>query len=141
MDKEAQVSERNDHYGTGRRATNLGIALAPAVLGAGLGYALGGKHKKLLAGAGLAAGGLVGRKLLGAKQRRDVRKGKMLSVKSSMIKNIVDTPHGVYIKFNTGKVYRFPNLSAKDRKALMNAESAGKYFNQHIKGKYKYERL
>lgn len=141
MDKEAQVNDRNEHYGIGRRATNLGVTLTPAVLGAGLGYAFGGKHNKALAGAGAVAGGLVGRKLLGAKQRRDVRKGKMINVKSSMIKNIIDTPHGVYIKFNTGKVYRFPNLSAKDRKALMNAESAGKYFNQHIKGKYKYERL
>ena len=55
--------------------------------------------------------------------------------------NIVSTAHdpssGVMeVKFKSGKVYSFPNVSADEHTALRNAPSVGKHFNEHFKGKH-----
>jgi hypothetical protein len=42
------------------------------------------------------------------------------------------------ITFDNGHVYDYQDVPQKVYDGLMKAESKGRYFNQHIKGKYEY---
>jgi hypothetical protein len=55
--------------------------------------------------------------------------------KSSVIKNVGQIGCDLYVEFKSGKTYTY--LGAGDHyHALALAESAGKYFNEHIKNKF-----
>ncbi len=44
-------------------------------------------------------------------------------------------------EFNTGRVYRYSDVSAEVCQALLDAESKGRFFNTHIKRQYPYEEI
>lgn len=113
--------------------------MIPVLLGAALG--LTGKTNtqratRALLGAGAGYG--VSRYLDARKRRKldDVRK-QLRDVDSSMIQGAVGRPDGGYIRFNTGKLYHYKDMPASEIDALIRAESAGKYFNQHLRNKYR----
>ena len=131
------------HYALKRRALNKAIRVAPTLLGAGLGGIIP-KSKSSRALGAILGGGLgevIGRKQYKKKIIRDVREGKMYDVDSSMIRNMVDTPHGLYVRFNTGNLYRYPDAGKQERIELMKQDSIGRAFNKTIKGKHEYEKL
>ncbi|MGI0027090.1 MAG: KTSC domain-containing protein [Nitrosopumilaceae archaeon] len=45
------------------------------------------------------------------------------------------------IEFHGGGIYQYSNVTESDYNGLMNAESKGKYFAQHIKNKYDYRKV
>lgn len=45
------------------------------------------------------------------------------------------------IEFTRGVVYRYYNVPAEQYERLKTAESIGRYFDFHIKGKYEYEQI
>ena len=44
------------------------------------------------------------------------------------------------IVFNSGGTYTYTNISKEIYKELLSSKSVGKYFHQHIKGKYEYKK-
>lgn len=61
---------------------------------------------------------------------------KMVPVESGMIKAIGFEDGKLHIVFKSGAVYEHEGVSAAEHSALMSAESHGKRYNSHIKGKY-----
>jgi len=61
-----------------------------------------------------------------------------IAVESSNIKSIGYNPNSdtLEIEFSSGGVYWYTDVPQEIYDALMAAESKGKYFGQHIKGKY-----
>ena len=45
------------------------------------------------------------------------------------------------VRFVSGKVYDYKDVPAKVFKAMKTASSKGTFLNQHIKGKYEFERV
>lgn len=64
-------------------------------------------------------------------------------VKSSQIVSIGHDPatSTLEIEFPRGALYRYSKVPAEAAAALMKAESIGKHFGQHIKGKFDYARV
>jgi hypothetical protein len=122
------------------------IKYAPQLVGAGIGYgggrALGGSRPvSALAGVALGgAGRLLGRKLLSGSDIRDVRRQGLTPLNSSMIREVGHTPEGAYIRFNTGNLYRYKDVSPSEVQDLRDSESAGKHFARHLRDR-EYERV
>ncbi len=52
-----------------------------------------------------------------------------------------DSKQVLYLRFrNTGHVYRYFEFTAADRHAF-SAESKGRFFRDHIRGHFRYERM
>lgn len=47
----------------------------------------------------------------------------------------------LFIRFNHGGVYRYDGVPAHTHAALLEAESAGKFFHAEIKGKFEFVKL
>jgi hypothetical protein len=47
----------------------------------------------------------------------------------------------LYLRFNSGEVYRYFTLPAEQYQEFLDAESQGKYFLSHIRNQFPYERL
>ncbi len=47
----------------------------------------------------------------------------------------------LYLRFQSGDVYRYFEFPAEQYKDFLNAESHGKYFLSNIRDQFKYERL
>lgn len=64
-------------------------------------------------------------------------------VKSSQIVSIGHDPatKTLEIEFPRQSVYQYAGVSTEQAKALMDAESIGKHFGAHIKGKFEYQRM
>lgn len=64
-----------------------------------------------------------------------------IKVSSSQIKLVQydKEDRELYIAFNNDKVYKYFDVSQDTFSALILAESAGKFFLENIKSKYKYE--
>jgi KTSC domain len=45
------------------------------------------------------------------------------------------------IRFVSGLVYNYKNVSSEEYLKMKKASSKGKYLNQHIKGKYEFEQV
>jgi hypothetical protein len=45
------------------------------------------------------------------------------------------------IEFRTGALYRYLAVPAEVHRALMSAESKGRYFSQHIRDRYRFQRV
>ncbi len=62
---------------------------------------------------------------------------------SSQIKSVGHdaTTKKMQIEFVNGKTYEYEQVPASQAKALIEAESAGKYFNAAIKGNYIYTQV
>ena len=64
-----------------------------------------------------------------------------IPVQSSDIR-LVGFENGVLeITFHSGGVYRFIHVPNEVHRLLMAAPSKGKFFNQHIRNKYTFQRL
>ncbi len=55
-------------------------------------------------------------------------------VQSSMIKSVGWENGTLEVEFSNGKIYTYP-ATEQEHKEMMAAESIGKHFNQHIKGR------
>ena len=64
-------------------------------------------------------------------------------VKSSNIKAIgyVEDTNGLLVEFKSGAVYTYNDVPVEVYKALAGAESKGKYFAEHIKGVFEYQKV
>jgi hypothetical protein len=47
----------------------------------------------------------------------------------------------MYIRFNSGVAYCYDKVPFEEYTKMIEAESAGQYFHQHIKGKFEYHKL
>ena len=47
----------------------------------------------------------------------------------------------LYLRFNSGEVYRYFTFPADEYKLFLEAESRGRYFLNHIRNLFPYERL
>lgn len=65
----------------------------------------------------------------------------MISVTSSNINSIGYENSTLYIRFNSGGLYCYSNVSQSVYNNLMSAASYGHYFRENIKGKYPYRRI
>ena len=126
-----------------RRVRRAAIRYGMPVLGAVAGHAAGTKlNRNKIVGTLLGAGlGEVGaRHSTRALDKRDLRKSGFNPHESSMILGSRYAPEGSYIKFNSGKVYRYGDITKDELKQLAEAESVGSHFNKHLR-KRKYEKL
>ncbi len=66
-----------------------------------------------------------------------------IEVDSSNIAAISYVPEtqGLMVKFNSGSVYTYADVPAEVFDDFKDADSKGKFFNEHIKGVYPYERV
>lgn len=67
----------------------------------------------------------------------------MIKVKSSAINSIGydEKTNTLYIEFKKKHVYVYLNVSNKEKKDFLSAESKGKYFNRKIKKKYIWKKI
>jgi hypothetical protein len=65
----------------------------------------------------------------------------MLKVKSSLIKNYsyYKEKQTLALRFASGKVYVYNNVSIQDLYAFLESDSKGAYFNMHIRGKKPFQ--
>lgn len=65
-----------------------------------------------------------------------------VSIKSSLISEIGYDPETstLEVLFSNGGVYRYFDVPPEKAFDLHHAESIGKYFGQHIRGKFKFEK-
>ena len=52
-----------------------------------------------------------------------------------------DASHILYLRFRSGDVYRYFEFPADEYQEFLNAESHGRYFLDHIRDRFRYERL
>lgn len=59
-------------------------------------------------------------------------------VNSSSISHIAYNPdtETLHVRFQRGREYAYPGVPAHEHEALMNAESIGRHFMQHIRPNY-----
>lgn len=60
----------------------------------------------------------------------------MTPVTSSNIAAIGHDGEHLYVRFTSGKTYRYADVPAADHEAFANADSHGRHFNDHIKNSY-----
>jgi hypothetical protein len=53
----------------------------------------------------------------------------------------VPARHMLYLRFNSGESYRYFTFSAEQYREFLAAESQGRYFLDHIRNHFPYERL
>lgn len=65
------------------------------------------------------------------------------SVNSTDISSVGYSPDSrtLEIEFNSGGIYQYFNVPENIYKALMNASSHGKYFNQNIRDIYQFSKI
>lgn len=64
----------------------------------------------------------------------------MKQVKSSNIHAIGWADGKLTVQFKNGTSYSYSGVPADTHKKLMDAESVGKHFNEHIKGKFDHKK-
>ena len=47
----------------------------------------------------------------------------------------------LYLRFNTGDVYRYFEFPAADYQVFLRAESKGRFFRSHVRDHFRYERM
>jgi hypothetical protein len=137
------MSDPNYMESSPRRTRRLAVRYGVPTLGALAGYAGGAKLKQnrvigALLGAGI--GEMGARPATRALDKRDLRRAGFNPHSSSMILGSRYAPEGSYVKFNTGKVYRYGDVTKDELQQLAEAESVGSHFNRNLR-KRKYERL
>lgn len=65
----------------------------------------------------------------------------MKKVESSNIEAIGFKDGSLTVHFKNGSAYSYAGVTEADANKLMDAESVGKHFNQHIKGKFEHKKL
>ena len=136
------MQDNNYMESKGRRIRRAAIRYGSPTLGALAGYGAGKTSKSKVIGSILGAGlgELGGRTATRSLDKRDLRKAGFNPHESSMILGSRYAPEGSYIKFNTGNVYRYGDITKEELQQLAEADSVGAHFNRNLK-KRKYERL
>jgi hypothetical protein len=60
----------------------------------------------------------------------------MIPVSSSAIRAVGFDGHTLRVVFRSGRVYDHPHVPHHIYEGLMNASSMGRYYNDHIRGRY-----
>lgn len=63
------------------------------------------------------------------------------SVSSSNLRRVGFDEPCMYVEFKNGEVYCYQDVSYSTFDALTKAESAGKFFQQNVRGQYQYSRI
>ena len=61
-------------------------------------------------------------------------------VESSVIRAVGHT-RVLEVEFESGRVYQYYDVPEDIYDAMLNSESKGRYFNQHIRGKFPYQEI
>lgn len=66
-----------------------------------------------------------------------------VSVESSSIRSVGRDPASctMEVEFSNGRVYRYFDVPEAVYDALLRAPSKGRYFNERVRGAYRYERI
>jgi hypothetical protein len=51
------------------------------------------------------------------------------------------TKHTLYLRFHSGEVYRYFEFSQEQYREFLDADSRGRYFLNHIRNQFRYERM
>jgi hypothetical protein len=62
------------------------------------------------------------------------------SVESSVVRS-VGFSRVIEIEFESGRVYQYIDVPEDVYQGMLAAESKGKYFNSHIRGKFRYQEI
>lgn len=62
-------------------------------------------------------------------------------IKSSQIKSVGHDGDTLEVEFNSGSVYRYKGVPADTYGQLLLADSAGRFFRDHIRNSFPYERI
>lgn len=65
----------------------------------------------------------------------------MIPVSSSNISSIGYEGTTLYVRFHSGGLYAYYDVPIAEYNGLMAASSHGSYLANHIKGKYRYQRI
>ena len=65
--------------------------------------------------------------------------GKWIDIKSTNIKRVSYYENDLYVEFSSGAQYQYFNVPEEVFDELLTAESAGRFLNIEIKGKYTHE--
>lgn len=95
----------------------------------------------LILAAGLVVGGLLSPPQCGAKTAAG--SAARAAVESTSIASIgyVRASKALEIEFRSGAVYRYASVPATVHAGFMASESKGRYFSQHIRGRYEFVRV
>jgi hypothetical protein len=64
----------------------------------------------------------------------------MIEVESSNIESVGYENNQLFVKFKSGGLYAYKNVPSALYQQFLTAESKGKYFFSHIKGKFDFEK-
>jgi hypothetical protein len=66
-----------------------------------------------------------------------------LPIESKMFTSVAFEPGKqiLYLRFQSGDVYRYFEFPAAEHQALLDAESRGRFFLAHIRDRFRYERM
>jgi hypothetical protein len=66
-----------------------------------------------------------------------------LPVESKMFTSVAHDPEKqiLYLRFQSGDVYRYFGFPAAEYQVFLNAESRGRFFLAHIRDRFRYERM
>ncbi|KQV15387.1 MULTISPECIES: KTSC domain-containing protein [unclassified Kitasatospora] len=62
-------------------------------------------------------------------------------VESSCLRSVGHQGTTLELEFHSGSVYRYPGVPPEVHRSLLAAPSLGRYFHEHIRDHYPYERL
>ena len=62
----------------------------------------------------------------------------LTKVESSRLQSMGHSSHGLFVRFNGGALYRYPDVPQVTYDRGLKAESKGKWFETEIKGHYKH---
>ena len=63
--------------------------------------------------------------------------GEMIRVRSSVIRAVGYDGSTLTVEFHSGRTYDHPHVPESVYAGLMNASSKGRYYNEHIRGRYR----
>lgn len=66
----------------------------------------------------------------------------MVPVESKAIHSVGYDPDSatLHVKFHSGATYHYPGVTPEQHQALLQSDSKGRHFQQHIRGKFDHKR-
>lgn len=65
----------------------------------------------------------------------------LVPVKSSVIQSVAHAGTTLFVKFHKGKLFRFSDVPVKLYQDLLDAESVGRFFGAHVRGKFRHQEM
>lgn len=66
---------------------------------------------------------------------------KFIKVQSSAINGVQYDDRSIYVRFNSGVIYRYLNVNHRVFNDFLEADSIGKFFNQKIRNSYLWKEV